>query len=192
MEPQKTTRKVVMSRDLLRNTILALLTEAPGLGEIQLRKALVVIDILNESFYGKGLTGTTYIKYPHGPVPDDGSWQVILSMLKEPVGTWTKHAYYMKADPDYKLFTEDQISFVQAAARFAQKNTATILSQMTHDAVYHNTPMGEAIPLSAMFSIRVKVPRKLNDYQKNEIRSAIEADGDFTFKTGLQQKTGAP
>jgi hypothetical protein len=35
-----------MGRELLKDTILALLSEAPGLGEIQLRKALVMIDIL--------------------------------------------------------------------------------------------------------------------------------------------------
>jgi len=185
-----------MSRSLLRNTILSLLMEAPGLGEIQLRKALVMIDILNQSFYGKGLTGTTYIKYPYGPVPDENSWQEILFMLKEgviyrkeePVGTWTKHAYYVKADPDYKAFTGEQINFIRAAAHFAIKNTASLLSKMTHDAVYHNTPIGEIIPLNSMFNIRVKAPRKLEDYQIDEIRSALEADGNFTFKTGSRQK----
>ena len=183
----------------MKNTILALLMEAPGLGEIQLRKALVIIDILNQSFYGKGLTGTTYIKYPHGPVPDDDSWQVLLSMLREgsiyrkeePIGTWTKHAHYPKADPDYKSFTEDQIAFIQNAARFAKKNTAKDLSQITHDSVYDKTPMGEPIPLSSMFSIRVKPPRKLGEHQKKEIRSALEDDEGFTFKPSRRQKAGA-
>jgi len=188
-----------MSRDLLRNTILALLMEAPGLGEIQLRKAILIIDVLNQSFYGKGLTGTVYIKYPHGPVPDEDSWQVLLSMLREgsiyrkeePVGTWTKHAHYPKADPDYKSFTEDQIAFIQDAARFAKKNTAKNLSQITHDDVYNKTPMGKAIPLSSMFTIRIKPPRKLEWHQKDEIRSALEADEDFTFKPSRRQKAGA-
>jgi len=188
-----------MSRGLLKNTILALLMEAPGLGEIQLRKAILIIDVLNQSFYGKGLTGTTYIKYPHGPVPDEASWQVLLSMMKEgsiyrkeePIGTWTKHAHYPKADPDYKSFTEDQIAFIQNAARFARKNTARDLSEITHDDVYNSTPMGEAIPLSSMYTIRVKPTRKLGELQKNEIRSALEADEDFTFKHGHRQKAGA-
>jgi len=188
-----------MSRDLLKNTILALLMEAPGLGEIQLRKALVIIDVLNQSFYGKGLTGATYIKYPHGPVPDDNSWQVLQFLLKEggiyrieePVGTWTKHAYYSKADPDYKAFTEDQITFIKSAALFAKRNSARGLSQITHDDVYNKTPMGKEIPLSSMYTIRIKAPRKLDEHQKNDIRSALEVDEDFTFKPSRRQKASA-
>jgi hypothetical protein len=197
-ELHKTIRKAGMSRDLLKHTILALLTEAPGLGEIQLRKALVMIDILNESYFGKGLTGTSYIKYPHGPVPDDDSWQIILSMLREqkifrkeePVGTWTKHAYYMMASADYTVFNDDQIGFIGAAARFALKNTANQLSEMTHDETYHNTPMGAVIPLSAMFDIRVKPSRKLTEHQKTEIRNALDAD-DYVFGAGRRQETGS-
>lgn len=189
---QKEIQKEYTSVDLLKNTILALLMESPGLGEIQLRKALVMTDIFNESFYGEGLTGATYIKYTHGPIPDHDSWLKIQSMLwdgtlylkEEPVGTWTKHAYYTKADPDYQAFTGEQIAFIQAAARFAKKNSASMLSKMTHDEVYNNTPFGEVIPLSSMFGIRVKPARKLTDYQKDKVRSALEADADFTFSYG--------
>jgi hypothetical protein len=186
-------KEISVGRDLLKDTILALLSEAPGLGEIQLRKALVVIDILNDSYYGKGLTGTTYLKFPHGPVPDDDSMKVIWGMMKEnliymveePVGRYTKHAYYKRQDPDYNKFTEDQISFIRAAAKFALKNTAQSLSELTHDEVYQSTPMGEVIPLSAMSSIRVKVSRKLSAAEKDQIRNAVDADSDFNFGTGF-------
>jgi hypothetical protein len=182
-------KEVFMGRDLLKYTILALLSEAPGLGEIQLRKALVMIDILNDSYYGEGLTGTTYLKFPHGPVPDDDSMNVIwgmvrenlIYMVEEPIGRYTKHAYYKRQDPDYDKFTGDQISFIQAAAKFALKNTAKNLSELTHDEVYQSTPMGEVIPLSAMSSIRVKVPRKLSETAKDKIRDALDADSDFIF-----------
>jgi hypothetical protein len=188
----KIKKDVHMSRDLLKNTILALLSDAPGLGEIQLRKALVMIDILNDAYYGKGLTGAVYLKFPHGPVPDEGSMKVIwgmvkenlIYMLEEPVGRYTKHAYYKRQEPDYNNFTGDQISFIQAAARFALKNTAKNLSELTHDKVYKGTPMGEVIPLSAMSSIRIKVPRRLSKAQRDEIRNALDADSDFIFGSG--------
>jgi hypothetical protein len=181
-----------MSRGLLKDTILALLSEAPGLGEIQLRKALVMVDILNDSYYGKGLTGTKYLKFPRGPVPDDDSMKVIWGMVREnliymteePVGRYTKHAYYKRQDPDYGQFTGDQISFIQAAAKFAIKKTAADLSELTHDRVYRDTPMGAVIPLSAMSVIRVKVPRRLNEAQKDKIRDALDADSDFVFNSG--------
>jgi hypothetical protein len=177
---------------LFKNTILALLMEAPGLGEIQLRKALVMTDILNESFYGKGLTGMTYIKYKYGPIPDRASWLKIQSMLwddtiylkEEPVGQWTKHAYYTKTNPDYEVFTEEQLAFIKASADFAKKRKARSLSEMTHDEVYKKTPLGGVIPLSSMFGIKVKPGGKLKDYQKEIIRGALKADENFTFRNG--------
>jgi hypothetical protein len=191
-EHEKIKKDVVMSEGLLRDTILALLSEAPGLGEIQLRKALVMADILNDSYYGKGLTGAKYLKFPHGPVPDDDSMKAIWGMIKEnliymveePIGRYTKHAYYKRQDPDYNQFTGDQISFIQAAARFALKNTARDLSELTHDKVYQDTLMGGIIPLSAMSSIRVKVPKRLSEAQKDKIRDALDADSDFIFNSG--------
>jgi hypothetical protein len=179
-----------MSENLMKDTILMLLSEAPGLGEIQLRKALVIADVLNDSYYGQGLTGATYLKFPHGPVPDEKSMKVLWRMVKEnlvyraeePIGRYTKHAYYKRGEPDYNLFTDDQISFIQAAARFALKNTAKYLSELTHDKVYQDTPMGEVIPLSAMSSIRVKAPGRLSKDRKDKIKEAIRADTDFILK----------
>ena len=168
----------------MKNTILVLLSEAPGLGEIQLRKAMVIVDVLNTSYYGKGLTGAEYIKYPHGPVPDDESWRVITGMVKdgliyikeEPVGRFTKHGYYRQQEPDYSCFSQDQIEYIQSAAEFTVKNTARNLSDLTHDEVYRGTPMGEVIPLTSMLRITVKPSKRLNEAQKEEVRNAINAD----------------
>jgi hypothetical protein len=109
----------------------------------------------------------------------------LLYMVEEPVGRYTKHAYYKRQDPDYNQFTEDQILFINAAAKFAIKKTAADLSELTHDKVYRDTPMGEIIPLSAMSVIRVKVPRRLNEAQKDKIRDALDADSAFVFTPGL-------
>jgi hypothetical protein len=188
-----------MSREILKNTVLALLEEAPGLGEIQLRKALVIVDVLNTSYYGKGLTGSEYIKYPHGPVPDNDSWKVILNMVQEellyikeePVGRFTKHGYYRNQKPDYSCFTQDQILYIQSAARFAVKNTAKNLSDLTHDEVYQRTAMGQVIPLSAMLDIRVKPAKRLTEAQKEEVRAGIDADRDFIFSLSAREKAVA-
>jgi hypothetical protein len=178
-----------MSRETLKNTILALLAEAPGLGEIQLRKAMVIVDVLNTSYYGESLTGAEYIKYPHGPVPDAESWKVIVNMvqdgsiyiIEEPVGRFTKHGYYRVHEPDYSRFSQDQISYIHSAARFAVKRTAQNLSDLTHDEVYRNTPMGKVIPLDSMLRITVKPSKRLNDVQKEEVKAAINADEDNIF-----------
>jgi hypothetical protein len=178
-----------MSREILKNTVLALLEEAPGLGEIQLRKALVMVDVLNMSFYGRGLTESEYIKYPHGPVPDAVSWKIISNMvhddmiyiIEEPIGRYTKHGYYRKQEPNYGYFTPDQILYIQSAAQFAVKKTAANLSDLTHDEVDAHTPMGAVIPLSSMLEIRVKPAKRLTEAQKEEVRAAINADEDYIF-----------
>jgi hypothetical protein len=187
-----------MSRELLKNTVLALLAETPGLGEIQLRKALVIIDALNNIFYGQGLTGTRYIKYPMGPVPDDESMQFIWDMARkgdiylkeEPVGTWTKRAYYMKSDPDYAIFNDVQTSIIQEAARFAAKNTARNLSELTHDENYMKTPMHHEIRLEDIGTMRSCVPKKLSAEERKKIGERLRgAEEDLKEIIGATSET---
>jgi hypothetical protein len=104
------------------------------------------------------------------------------------VGRYTKHAYYKRQDPNYGKFTGDQISFIQAAARFTIKNTATNLSELTHDTVYRDTPRGEVIPLSAMSVIRVKVPRKLSETQKD--KGCVGCRVSFRFHLWPKNRSG--
>ena len=100
-----------MNKTLLKNTVLALLKAAPGLGSVQLRKGLIMIDALYHSFFKETLTGITYVKHWFGPVPNSEANNELYGMefgeikvARERVGKRTKEAHYAIAEPDFSVF----------------------------------------------------------------------------------------
>ena len=59
-----------MNDSIFKNTVLAILKAQPGLGSVQLRKALIIADATHYALFGESLTGARYIKFPYGPVPN--------------------------------------------------------------------------------------------------------------------------
>ena len=149
-----------MIKEIFENTVLAILKTFPGLGSIQVRKALCIADAVHNSLHGKSITGGRYIKGKLGPIPDDEGYRCLVEMAlsgkieiyEEPEGPFTKNAYYIIAEPDYSAFTRSQIDIINYAARVAYIHSGTDLSSRTHDAVYDNIKMQEEIPLSAICS----------------------------------------
>ncbi|MDR1059463.1 MAG: SocA family protein [Treponema sp.] len=153
-----------MNETMFKNAVLAILKTRPGIGSIQLRKALIIADAAHNALYGKSITGTRYIKHKFGPVPDDEAFNILIQMdfplhmvevVEEPSGHITQNAYYAAAEPDYALFTRSQIDILNYAAITAYKYGASRLSDMTHDDVYHRTPMGAEIPLDLVCTMTI-------------------------------------
>ena len=152
-----------MNRILLKNTVLALLKLAPGLGKVQLRKGLIMTDALYHSFFKKTLTDITYIKHWFGPVPDDLANAELYKMefgeikiTRERVGNRTKTAHYAITEPDFSVFPNKKaLEIIREVSRFIKANQAGSLSAITHDAVYENTKMGEVIPIESIYSIEI-------------------------------------
>jgi hypothetical protein len=145
-----------MDKLRFKNAVLAILKAKPGMGSLQLRKALLIADALHNTLHGKGITGTRYIKHKFGPVPAEDAFFYLNQMsfplhmveiIEEPVGHVTQNSYYNLVEPDYSVFTRGQIDILNYAALTAWKYSASRLSDMTHDDVYNKTPMGEVIPL---------------------------------------------
>ena len=148
-----------MDKERFINAVLAILTARPGMGSLQLRKALIIADALHNTLHGESITGTRYIKHRYGPVPDDEAFLLLKQMefplrqvevIEEPVGHLTQNSYYASAEPDYTHFNRSQIDILNYAAKTAWKYTATRLSDMTHDDVYNETPMGGNSPQFSM------------------------------------------
>jgi hypothetical protein len=148
-----------MDETIFKNAVLAVLKARPGMGSIQLRKALIIADAVHHALHGESITGTRYVKHKFGPVPDDEAFNILIKMdfplhmidiIEEPVGHLTQNAYYAAAEPDYALFTRSQIDIINYAAATAYKYGASRLSDMTHDDVYYQTPMGGEIPLDSV------------------------------------------
>jgi hypothetical protein len=150
-----------MHKSLLKNTVLALLKVAPGLGKVQLRKGLIMIDAIYHSFFGETLTGITYIKHWYGPVPDyEANGELFkmefsdIKVVPEKAGNKTKVAHYAMVEPDFSAFPNKKAKeIIRDVAGFIVTNKAGKLSEITHDAVYENTPMGGVIPIESVYTI---------------------------------------
>ena len=178
-----------------KNTVLAILTVRPGLGSVQLRKALIIADALHHSLFGESFTGTRYIKFPHGPVPDFDAFNILnrmyyeenlIDIIEEPEGSITKNSYFALQTPDATAFTEEEDKIIRFAANVALKYSASKLSDMTHDDVFNNTPMRGEIPLDRVCTMtitgRFDTP-KFTDEEKIDLIKVLSTDEarQFTF-----------
>ena len=175
-----------MNKEMFENTILAILKVSPGLGSIQVRKAVCIADAVHNSLHKQSITGAKYIKEKLGPVPDNEGFRCLNEMSisgkieihEQAIGPYTKNAYYAVSDPDYSLFTESQVDIINYAARIAFNHTGTDLSFKTHDAVYSSINMREEIPLEAICSpiITGYDTEPFTDEERNDIRKFFESD----------------
>jgi hypothetical protein len=147
-----------MDKAIFNNTVLALLKTAPGLGSVQVNKGLIMIDAFYHAHFKKTLTGITYIKHWFGPVPDYDAHDELFRMefdkikvTNERVGNVIKKAHYAMQDPNYSILPPKAIEIIRDVAFYITGKRAGKLSNITHDAVYQNTPMGGVIPIESVY-----------------------------------------
>jgi len=178
---------VNMDGERFKNAVLAILKAKPGMGSLQLRKALIIADALHNAYYGESITGAKYIKHKFGPVPDDEAYLLLTQMefplklvevTEKPVGPYTQNSYHASVEPDYSVFTQEQIDMLNYAAKTAWKYSALRLSEMTHDEVYDSTPFGEEIPLEMVCKITVTGydTEPFTEEEITEARNFLESD----------------
>jgi len=183
-----------MNKQMFENAILAILKVSPGLGSIQVRKALCIADAVHYSLHGQSITEVRYIKEKHGPVPDNEGFRCLTEMFmsgkidiyEEPIGPYTRNSYYSVAEPDYSVFTRNQIDIINYAARIAFSHTATDLSFITHDAIYDSINMREEIPLNAICTPIVTGydTEPFTEEEKKDMRKFFESDESSLFGLG--------
>jgi hypothetical protein len=178
----------MLNKTVLENTVLALLKAAPGLGSIQTNKGLIMIDALYHSYFKKTLTGITYIKHWFGPVPDSEAHNELYKMefgkikiVQEEAGRKTKSAHYAIAEPDYSVLNSRAIEIIRDVAMFIIQNKAGKLSEITHDAVYENTPMGGEIPIESVYSIEMESLPWTNEERTDAKKTLEEISNSAEF-----------
>ena len=184
-----------MNDIMFRNTVLAILKAQPGLGSVQLRKALIFTDATHHTLFGKSLTGVKYIKFPYGPVPDRNAFELLnrmyyeeslIDIFEEAEGSLTKNSYFATKDPDPGIFTEEEEKIIRFSADVALKYSASKLTDMTHDEVYNNTPMRGEIPLDRVCTLtltdRLDTP-SFREEEKLELIKVLNSDevAQYTF-----------
>ena len=183
-----------MIKQMFENTILAILKVSPGLGSIQVRKGVCIADAVHFSLHGHSITEVKYIKEKHGPVPDNEGFRCLLEMFisgmidinEEPLGRYTKNSYYSLVEPDYSIFTRNQIDIINYASRIVSDLTATELSFKTHDAVYDSINMREEIPLNAICTPIVTGydTGPFTEEERKDIRKFFESDENRLLALG--------
>lgn len=175
-----------MDKEKFENTVLAVLKASPGLGNIQVRKALCIADAVHNSLHGKSITGTRYIKEKFGPVPDNEGYRCLIEMILTDkiindeiyAGYGTENHYYANYEPNYRLFTPSQLSIINYAAQTARNYRASELSERTHDDIYNRTPMREEIPLSEICKPKVTEydTEPFTEEEREDVRRFFELD----------------
>jgi hypothetical protein len=130
------------------------------LGAVKLNKVLWYSDSIHYMVYGESITGETYIKRQHGPVPRHivGVVSELVSERKIARGRvdhfgFVKTEFIAIADPIVKDFTADQIDLVnEAFEHVCIRHTARSISEETHGVIWKIAEMGEELPLATIFA----------------------------------------
>lgn len=133
------------------------------LGSVKLNKVLWYSDVINYMITGKPITGETYVKRQHGPVPKHVV-PAINELVKEGKIArgkadhfgLIKHEYIALVESDKNAFSGAEISLVDDAFQHVCLNhTARSVSQETHDVIWKLADMGEEIPYQTVFAAAV-------------------------------------
>lgn len=124
-------------------------------GETKLVKLLYYADCAAYQRTGEPITGTTYIRMPHGPYPDE--WQVtkrrleeldIIRVVSENVSAGhTRQRALVGAKASVEGLTEEDKAFLDEQLRQFREFTAAAIEEYSHDEVaWRTTEPGRVIP----------------------------------------------
>ena len=138
-------------------------TDPSVLGSIKLNKVLWYSDSIHYMVSGHSITGETYVKRQHGPVP-----RHIVAAINDLVAEgkvvrgrvdhfgFTKSEFIAIQDADLGAFSAEEISLIDAAFEHVCLNrTARSISEETHGIIWQLADMGEEIPLATVFAADV-------------------------------------
>lgn len=130
------------------------------LGAVKLNKVLWYSDSIYFKLHGTSVTGETYVKRQHGPVP-----RHILPAINDLVAEGkiargrvdhfghVKTEFIAIAPASVSLFSADEIQLIDSAfEHVCLNNTARSISEETHGVIWQIAEMGEEIPLSTVLA----------------------------------------
>lgn len=130
------------------------------LGKTKLNKILWRVDTLMYRRTGQTVSGARYKKLQYGPVPME--IETVISSLQanddivvkaSRCYDYTKTDYIALTEPDTRLFSEDELRFVDFVMHdICNLHTAKSISEQTHDRVWEAAAMGEEIPVFAVLA----------------------------------------
>jgi hypothetical protein len=164
----RTQRRAIMAGDVavsdskLKELILYVAKKSlddPFYGATKLNKILFFSDFLAFKKLGKSITGATYVKLEHGPVPDN--FKAIREELlqlkdaasqKTEIGGYTQDRLIHLRDPRLMEFSGEEIAIVDEMIDLLRKMSASEASEFSHRFIgWQVAQMGETIPYETVY-----------------------------------------
>ncbi len=150
------------------------------LGSVKLNKILLYSDFYNFALEGKSITGESYVKRQHGPVPKriliavaDLERDGLLAVRKS-AAPYQPTEYFARARPTLTEFTPDEVSLLDDMIDWiVHEHTASSISKLSHDAAWEVAANGEEIPLHALLATSQCTPNQADiDWAIETIKAA--------------------
>lgn len=148
----------VLDEQKFRNLVLYLAQRSwqdPSLGKTKLWKIIWQSDFLAFRRTGESITGSDYVHYPYGPVPEHGAR--LLESMEDSGEIEVRAEHYFgypqnrplaRREPDLGLFSAEEIALTEEACRQFEGMSATQAVNHVHDLSvgWRLTSKGERIP----------------------------------------------
>ncbi len=130
--------------------------QGKGVSRTKLNKLLFYADFLHAKHFDTPITGLTYVRLPHGPVPDDYELlfsalhaEGVLDIAETLVGEYVSYMHTARRSPDIGVFTTTELqALVRVQAEF-ERTTAKDISERSHlEDAWSMTPAGQPVELS--------------------------------------------
>jgi hypothetical protein len=147
----------------------------PNFGATKLNKVLWFAEARVYVLHKTLMTGETFIREKHGPVPKDIMATRANLQKNGLVEIWEAkdHTHFRaKTAPDMGGFSDDEIKALDFwIDEIDKEHTATSISDKTHDYGWEIAEMGEEIPLYAILAERIREPKgKELDWAQSVVR----------------------
>jgi hypothetical protein len=170
---------------LVQDICWACMDDPSRLGAVKLNKTLWRADFQHFLQHGESITGARYVKQRLGPVPS--SIQPALAELQKkgilrvedvPYFEFTKKQYHVTAPSKFKFTESELLAVKNALQEVCHENTATSISDKSHDHVWQAAAVGEEIPYYTVFSVHGTISDDDREWASMTLEQ-IAANGSF-------------
>jgi hypothetical protein len=138
-----------MNREKLRNMVLFIVNELPGIGSVKLQKALLFADRFSYASTGTSVSGCNYVRREFGPTLErEGFFQIQEMIYNEELeksrdGKTDRHT--TRIAPNLLIFSDEEFESLKYSIKFVRQRSASNLSDITHDSAWETTKDGDII-----------------------------------------------
>jgi hypothetical protein len=154
--------KPKLNKDKLRaliHYVVHRIDRPADLGAVKLHKILWFSEMMVMYREGRLLCGETFLRMPRGPWGSHVD-KVLANLEKNKLiaerpgtkGPYQQRQFFSTAEPSLELFSASEISVVdQMIDHICYNHSASSISEVTHDKVWHSTPMNGVMPIDCIF-----------------------------------------